>query len=129
MPILRLNTIKVIPSRNRIPEISVLPFFFSALILFVSQASFAKSSGLSVTADRLNTFINESLNLTIRYNGQARSGEPDFTALENDFEIISNSRQQQYIVQNGDAKSFTDWNLTLIPLKDSALDNGALCGF
>ena len=117
MPILRLNTIKVIPSRNRIPEISVLPFFFSALILFVSQASFAKSSGLSVTADRLNTFINESLNLTIRYNGQARSGEPDFTALENDFEIISSSRQQQYIVQNGDAKSFTDWNLTLIPLR------------
>ena len=121
MPILRLNTIEIVPLRNRIPGISVLPFFFSALILSVAQASSAKSSGLSVTADRLNTFINESLNLTIRYNGQARSGEPDFTALENDFEIISSSRQQQYIVQNGDAKSFTDWNLTLIPLRAGTL--------
>ena len=117
----RINIVEIILVLTKTLKICTPRFFLSALILFAIHMSFAAASGLSVTADRLDTFTNESLNLTVRYNGQARSGEHDFTALENDFEIISSNRQQQYIVQNGVAESFTDWNLTLIPLRAGTL--------
>ena len=116
-----INIVKIIPVLTKILKLFVPRFFLRALIFFAIHGSCAVASGLSITADRLDIFTNESVNLTIRYNGQARSGEPDFTALENEFEIISSNRQQQYIVQNGVAESFTDWNLTLIPLRAGTL--------
>jgi hypothetical protein len=42
-------------------------------------------------------------------------GEPDFSVIESDFEILSTSRQQQYSRVNGQTQSYTDWNLLLAP--------------
>jgi hypothetical protein len=70
---------------------------------------------LSATADRTVISSNETLQLLVRLDSQALLGEPDFSVLENDFEILSTSRQQQYSRVNGQAQSFTDWNLVLAP--------------
>jgi len=80
--------------------------------LILSSSSWAK---LTATADRTVLDSNESLQLTLRYDGQVLTGEPNFDALYRDFKILSNNRQQQYNMINGRTESFTDWKLTLTP--------------
>ena len=70
---------------------------------------------LTADTDRNMIFDNETLELTIRYGGQAQTTEPNFDSLKSDFNIISTSRQQQYTWSNGQAESYTDWTLTLLP--------------
>ena len=76
---------------------------------------------LTATSDRTTIYENETLELTIRYGGQAERDEPNFDSLKSGFDIISSSRQQQYTWSNGKAESFTDWKLTLLPLKKGKL--------
>jgi len=76
---------------------------------------------LTATADRTIIDSNETLQLLVRLDSQALIGEPDFTVIENDFEILSTSRQQQYSRINGQTESFTDWNLLLAPKRTGRL--------
>ena len=57
---------------------------------------------LTATADRTVISSNETLQLLVRLDSQALLGEPEFSVLENDFEILSTSRQQQYSRVNGE---------------------------
>ena len=72
-------------------------------------------ASLTATADRTIIDSNETLQLLVRLDSQALMGEPDFTVIESDFEILSTSRQQQYSRVNGQTQSYTDWNLLLAP--------------
>ena len=72
-------------------------------------------ASLTATADRTIIDSNETLQLLVRLDSQALIGEPDFTVIESDFEILSTSRQQQYSRVNGQTQSYTDWNLLLAP--------------
>jgi len=76
---------------------------------------------LTATADRTVISSNETLQLLVRLDSQALLGEPEFSVLENDFEILSTSRQQQYSRVNGESQSFTDWNLVLAPKRSGRL--------
>ena len=71
--------------------------------------------------DRSEIETDETLQLTVTYSGQAITGEPNFSALKRDFEIVSNSQQQQYSWVNGETKSSTDWKIVLIPKKQGQL--------
>ncbi len=71
--------------------------------------------------DRTQIETNETLQLTVRYSGKSPSGEPDFSAIEKDFSIASNSKQQQYSWVNGESTSYTDWKLLLIPKRQGKL--------
>lgn len=88
------------------------------LLLSLSALAWAE---LSTTVDRTQLQANESLQLVVRYSGQSVAGEPNFTALERDFEIISTSRQQQYSWVNGSSESFTDWKMLLLPKRSGPL--------
>lgn len=88
------------------------------LLLLVAIPSWAS---LSSTVDRTQIETNETLQLTVRYSGKVASGEPDFSAIEKDFSIASNSRQQQYSWVNGESTSFTDWKILLIPKRQGKL--------
>jgi hypothetical protein len=72
-------------------------------------------ASLTATADRTIIDSNETLQLLVRLDSQALMGEPDFSVIESDFEILSTSRQQQYSRGNGPPQSYTDWNLLLAP--------------
>ena len=91
-------------------------FLFSALLI-LSTVGISTLSWAELTSKVNRTVLdsNETLQLRVRLDAQAFTSEPDFSPLQKDFEILSNSRQQQYSSINGKAVSYTDWNLTLLP--------------
>jgi hypothetical protein len=114
--ILRKMTITNIAYNTRHSIFKFLTIF--SLFFMCNSPLFAM---LTATAERTEIYENETLELTIRYGGQAQMNEPDFGSLKTDFEIISTNRQQQYTWSNGQAESYTDWNLTLLPLATGKL--------
>jgi hypothetical protein len=91
---------------------------FIGLLLTASTVCWSE---LRATVDRDNLAINESLQLVVRFSGQAISGEPDFRPIKKDFDIVSTSRQQQYSVINGNSESYTDWKMILLPKRSGQL--------
>ena len=91
-------------------------FLFTALLI-LSTVGISSLSWAELTSKVNRTVLdsNETLQLRVRLDAQAFTSEPDFTPLQTDFEILSNSRQQQYSSVNGKAVSYTDWNLILLP--------------
>ena len=91
-------------------------FLFTALLI-QSTVGISSLSWAELTSKVNRTVLdsNETLQLRVRLDAQAFTSEPDFTPLQTDFEILSNSRQQQYSSVNGKALSYTDWNLILLP--------------
>ena len=92
--------------------------FIFSLLMACTTISWAE---LIATVDRDNLAINESLQLVVRFSGQAISGEPNFGPIEKDFDIVSTSRQQQYSLINGNSESFTDWKMILLPKRSGQL--------
>ena len=91
---------------------TALMALLTLILLLPSSASLAE---LSAQVNRKVLASNETIQLTLRYDGQAFNSQPDFSPLQQDFEILSNNRQQQYSNVNGKSASYTDWNLTLRP--------------
>ena len=98
---------------------SILTIF----LIFVAVPSWAS---LISVVDRTEIETDETLQLTVTYSGQAVTGEPNFSPLKRDFEIISNSQQQQYSWVNGETKSSTDWKILLLPKRQGQLNIPAL---
>ena len=76
---------------------------------------------LTARVDRNIIDTNETLQFVLRYDGQAIASEPDFSPLQNDFDILSNNRQQQYSWVNGQSQSYTDWNMVLMPKRTGVI--------
>lgn len=91
------------------------------LIVVCMAYAIASWAQLSTSADRTRIDSNETLELVVRYEGQVLSGEPDFSALQNEFEILSNNRQQQFSWVNGQSQSYTEWHLSLMPKHSGTL--------
>lgn len=87
------------------------------IILLVVLPSLALAVTLSATANRSHIDIEETLELTVRLDTQAAGNGPDFSALEMNFDILSNNRSTQYRSINGKAESWTEWKLLLSPKK------------
>jgi len=92
-----------------------------ALTAILALACSHSWATLTATADRTIIHSNETLQLLVRLDSQALIGEPDFTVIESNFEILSTSRQQQYSRVNGQTQSYTDWNLLLAPKRTGRL--------
>ncbi len=88
---------------------------YLAIVTLVLVGNSQVLASLTANTDRNMIFENETLELTIRYGGQAQMNEPNFDSLKADFDIISTNRQQQYTWSNGQDESYTDWKLTLLP--------------
>jgi hypothetical protein len=95
--------------------------FKKSIIILLLLVAIPSWASLSSTVDRTQIETNETLQLTVRYSGKSPSGEPDFSAIEKDFSIASNSKQQQYSWINGESTSYTDWKLLLIPKRQGKL--------
>jgi len=103
--------------KNTLPK-RICALALQALLVLACSHSWAT---LTATADRTIIDSNETLQLLVRLDSQALLGEPDFSVIESDFEILSTSRQQQYSRVNGQSQSFTDWNLLLAPKRTGRL--------
>ena len=95
--------------------------FKNSTLILLLLAAIPSWASLSSTVDRTQIETNETLQLTVRYSGKAPSGEPDFSAIKEDFSIASNSKQQQYSWVNGESTSYTDWKILLIPKRQGKL--------
>lgn len=89
------------------------------LLLCASLPLYA--ANLNSRVDRQEVSRGETLTLTISLDEQVLFGEPDFTSLEKDFEILSRNRQSRFSNNNGKRESYTQWLLTLSPKKTGLL--------
>ncbi len=87
-------------------------FIFLSLWFFV-QTSYAVV--FEATVDRNQVAQGESLLLTVRYNNNSLTGNPDFSPLKQQFDIIDQKRKSSFQFMNGKSESWTIWNIALIP--------------
>ncbi len=104
-------------SGSMTPEICRLGF----VLLLLACLSLPAFGALVSRVDRQQISSGETLVLTVSLDQQAMFGEPDFSRLEADFEIVSRNRQSRYASDNGQVESFTHWLLTLIPRREGTL--------
>ena len=90
---------------------------FANITLYASAATAEFNS----TVDRKVMNQDETLTLTLIYNGQALLSEPDTAPLLHDWNIINTSRQQSLSTVNGVTESFTRWLLTIEPKRAGKL--------
>jgi hypothetical protein len=98
----------------------------SILIIFLFFMAMPSWASLLSAVDRTEIESDETLQLTVTYSGQAVTGEPDFSLLKRNFEILSKNRQQQYSWVNGETKSSTDWKILLLAKRQGQLTIPAL---
>ncbi|MEY8263979.1 MAG: BatD family protein, partial [Bermanella sp.] len=67
------------------------------------------------SVDRKQIRDGESLLLTLRYNRNVRSANPDFSPLQQQFDIINQQRKSKFQFVNGQSDSWTIWTLHLMP--------------
>lgn len=73
----------------------------------------AWAADISAHVDRSTVQLDESFQLVINVEGSA-DGDPDFTPLEKDFEILSRSQNTSMQIINMSISRRTTWNLTLM---------------
>ncbi len=79
-------------------------------LLWVSVVT---ATEISVTADRNPVQLNESFNLIFHAVGSP-DDDPDFSPLEQDFEILSRGQSSNISIVNGAYNKTTQWNLNVI---------------
>lgn len=95
-------------------------FFFTALICLLP--AFANAAA-TASVDRNTVVMGESLMLTITADGSALASQPDFSALNKDFEIGRGiSRGSQLSYSGGQISSKTNWLVTLLPRRTGTLE-------
>lgn len=87
--------------------------WLGALVLLI-VSSFANADSISATVDRHELNLDETLRLLVRVSPQANQ-TPDFSLLENQFDILSRNQSSQYRNFNGQVEAYTEWQLILAP--------------
>ena len=90
-----------------------------ALFAFTAQVGLAET--LESTVDRTQVAEGESIILTLRYNSNVFSGNPDFSPLKQQFDIINTGRKNNFQYINGKSESSTIWTIALIPKRKGNL--------
>ena len=97
----------------------VRQLFFIILFCFFTSQSYAVAFEASV--DRTSIGEGESLMLTLRYNSNVLSGNPELSPLEQQFNIINQQRKNSFQYINGKSESWTVWSITLSPKRKGNL--------
>lgn len=86
------------------------------LFLLFLNTSIAFAAPVEVTVDRNPAFLNESFEITFTAT-EDPDGEPDFSPLEQDFEIISRNHNTSLSIINGNASKQLQWTFTVMAKK------------
>lgn len=100
----------------------VIRFFsFLSLLIMSSLPFYAHAAELVATVDRTQIGEYDSLVLTVKYDEQLISGSPDFSPLQQQFEIVNKSRKNSFQMINGKTSSWTIWTIALMPQRKGNL--------
>ncbi|MBN2886971.1 MAG: protein BatD [Chromatiaceae bacterium] len=83
-------------------------------LLLCLLVSVAGASGLQAELDRERLALNETLTLRLTASGDL-AGEPDWSALSEDFEILNRSQSARMSIINGAISQSREWTLELAP--------------
>nr|WP_240905785.1 BatD family protein [Thiorhodococcus mannitoliphagus] len=92
------------------------------LALFVSSAW---AADLRMQVDRQRLSLDDILNARLIVEGDAQ-GEPDFSPLREDFDILSQGQSQVTSIVNGKISQTRQWTLQLAPLREGKLEIPAI---
>ncbi|MCD6525637.1 MAG: protein BatD [Desulfuromonas sp.] len=81
---------------------------------------------LQVSADRNQISINDNLVIQVQQDGD-EDEEPDFSPLDNDFEVLGRSQSSQIQIVNSTMSREKVWSLTVIPRRSGTLTIPVLC--
>jgi len=95
-----------------------LPLFIALFALNLMSPLFA--ADISVQTDRNPVNLNESFQITFSAN-EKPDGEPDFSPLEKDFEILNQSQQQSTQIINLKMTKLIQWVLTVMAKSSGTL--------
>lgn len=96
--------------------------FFTPIFLFISLlvSGLANANQLIASVDRDTISIQDTFTLTISADSKS-SGQPDFSTLKSDFEILTNNVSQFTSISNAGAEFKKVWQLTLAPKRVGTL--------
>lgn len=84
-------------------------------LLALAVAAGTMADELTASVDRNRIGIDETFTFKVRYSGGQVNGSPDFSGLEQEFDVLSNQKSMQHSIINGDVSAFTEWTLVLAP--------------
>ncbi|MDQ6968026.1 MAG: BatD family protein [Mariprofundaceae bacterium] len=76
--------------------------------------TFAMAGSAIASLDRSSSISGESVQLSIHVDGSSDK-DPDFSPLNNDFEILNKSQRSSYQFINGSMSRSKDWQINLMP--------------
>lgn len=88
---------------------------FLVLLLTLCCIGSVQATSFSAEVDRYVLEEGESLELTLKLDDSNLLSQPDYSALEQSFEVLNESRSSQLQIINGQTQSSTLWRLTLMP--------------
>lgn len=91
------------------------------VLLMMVCARAAQAAEITVQTDRGTIRMNEAFTLTFSAQGSV-DGNPDFSPLEQDFEIAGTSQNSSFTIINGQAESSTNWIVTVFPKRPGTLN-------
>jgi hypothetical protein len=91
------------------------------LLVLLGFAGHAAHAGVTASLDRSAVSLSESFDLVLRVDSSITSAEPDLGPLQRDFEVLGNSRSSRITIAGGRNESYTEWRITLMPLRDGRL--------
>ncbi len=83
--------------------------------MLTPSLAFAKS--LVSVVDRTAIEVDESITLKVIYDASNVRGQPDFSSLQQNFDIVSNNTSSQRSNRNGVVTASTEWRMVLFPKK------------
>ncbi len=89
-------------------------------LALIALCSLAHAAEISVQTDRGTVRMNEAFTLTFSAQGRA-DGDPDFTPLQQDFEVAGTSQNSSFSITNGQAESSSNWVVTVFPKRAGTL--------
>ena len=91
------------------------------LILVLAVYAAGLQAAISVSPDRPQVMLNESFQLVFEADGPV-DGDPDFTPLEDKFQIISTGQSSNFSMLNGQVSRTQQWTLTLLPKEAGTIE-------
>lgn len=101
---------------------SLLPMLLPGLLLvLLCLAGNVFAAGLSASLDRAKVAEGEAVVLTVTTSAN-EGGTPDWTALQQDFDLLGQGQSTQMRVVNGRSSSSREWRLTLLPRRTGTIE-------
>ncbi len=90
------------------------------LMLALALVSVARAE-VTATVDRKVVSGSETFELRLRVDGAMNAEEPELSALQQDFEILSTSRNHRISLMQGQRESYTEWAIVLLARRSGDL--------